>query len=171
MASTSSSTNASEKTGHPPSLRDAMKGSQSPKRVDATGRSLTTNQGVRIADYQNVLKAGLRSRPQLEEFVLREKLTHFDHERIPERVVHARGSAAHGFFECYGDFAYLIMAAPFAAAGKVTPVFARFSTVAEKRDSTDTARDPRVLAVKFYTDEGNWDFAGNNIRCSSSRTR
>jgi catalase len=99
----------------------------------------------------------------MEDFILREKITHFDHERIPERVVHARGSAAHGFFEAYDDFSALTRAAPFAAKGKQTPVFVRFSTVAGERGSTDVARDVRGFAVKFYTDEGNWDLVGNNI--------
>ncbi|WAC75921.1 catalase [Roseateles sp. SL47] len=132
-------------------------------RVDATGQALTTNQGVRVADNQNSLKAGLRGPTLMEDFILREKITHFDHERIPERVVHARGSAAHGYFECYDALEDLTVAAPFTAAGKRTPVFVRFSTVAGERGSTDTARDVRGFAVKFYTDEGNWDLVGNNI--------
>ncbi len=124
---------------------------------------LTTNQGVAIADNQSSLKAGLRGPALLEDFVLREKITHFDHERIPERVVHARGSAAHGFFESYSELSNLTRAAPFAEAGKITPVFVRFSTVAGERGSKDTARDVRGFAVKFYTDEGNWDLVGNNM--------
>ena len=131
--------------------------------VDAAGQRLTTNQGVPIGDNQNSLKAGLRGPVLLEDFILREKITHFDHERIPERIVHARGSAAHGFFEAYEALPELTRAAPFAAAGKKTPVFARFSTVAGERGSADTARDVRGFAVKFYTDEGNWDLVGNNI--------
>jgi catalase len=132
-------------------------------RVDSTGRMLTTNQGVAIADNQNSLKAGVRGPVLLEDFILREKITHFDHERIPERIVHARGSAAHGYFECYEPLADITRAAPFKAAGKRTPVFVRFSTVAGERGSKDTARDIRGFAVKFYTDEGNWDLVGNNI--------
>jgi catalase len=132
-------------------------------RVDASERHLTTNQGVPVADNQNSLKVGLRGPTAMEDFILREKLTHFDHERIPERVVHARGSAAHGFFEAYQDLGAITRAAPFAAKGKRTPVFVRFSTVAGERGSTDTARDVRGFAVKFYTDEGNWDLVGNNI--------
>ncbi|HSW17443.1 MAG TPA: catalase [Ramlibacter sp.] len=132
-------------------------------RVDSAGRVLTTNQGVAIADNQNSLKMGLRGPVLLEDFILREKLTHFDHERIPERIVHARGSGAHGFFESYDAFTELTKAAPFQAKGKVTPVFVRFSTVAGERGSKDTARDVRGFAVKFYTDEGNWDLVGNNI--------
>jgi catalase len=132
-------------------------------RADSTGRTLTTNQGVPVADNQHSLKVGLRGPALLEDFILREKITHFDHERIPERVVHARGSGAHGVFECYGALTDLTRAAPFAEAGKRTPVFVRFSTVAGERGSTDTARDVRGFAVKFYTDEGNWDLVGNNI--------
>jgi catalase len=132
-------------------------------RVDSSGQVLTTNQGVAIADNQNSLKAGARGPALLEDFVLREKITHFDHERIPERIVHARGSGAHGFFECYEALTKYTKAAPFKEAGKVTPVFARFSTVAGERGSKDTARDVRGFAVKFYTDEGNWDLVGNNM--------
>ena len=132
-------------------------------RSNADGQRLTTNQGVAVGDNQHSLKAGLRGPTLLEDFILREKITHFDHERIPERIVHARGSAAHGVFEAYESLAELTRAAPFAAAGKQTPVFVRFSTVAGERGSVDTARDARGFAVKFYTDEGNWDLVGNNI--------
>jgi len=132
-------------------------------RVDASGQVLTTNQGVAIADNQNSLKAGLRGPTLLEDFILREKITHFDHERIPERIVHARGSAAHGFFQCYAPLTEHTKAAPFSDADKITPVFVRFSTVAGERGSKDTARDARGFAVKFYTDEGNWDLVGNNM--------
>ncbi len=132
-------------------------------RVDSSGQALTTNQGVKIADNQNSLKYGVRGPALLEDFILREKITHFDHERIPERIVHARGSAAHGFFESYDAATDLTKAAPFKEAGKITPVFTRFSTVAGERGSKDTARDVRGFAVKFYTDEGNWDLVGNNM--------
>ncbi|MDR5894345.1 catalase [Halomonas mongoliensis] len=132
-------------------------------RVDPSDRSLTTNQGVIIGDNQNTLKAGLRGPSLLEDFVLREKVTHFDNERIPERIVHARGSGAHGYFEAYDALTEYTRAAPFAEKGKVTPVFVRFSTVAGERGSKDTARDVRGFAVKFYTDEGNWDLVGNNM--------
>jgi catalase len=132
-------------------------------RVDSTGRALTTNQGVKIADNQHGLRAGLRGPTLLEDFILREKITHFDHERIPERVVHARGSGAHGYFECYQPLTEVTRASLFAEAGKLTPVFVRFSTVIGERGSTDTPRDARGFAVKFYTDEGNWDLVGNNI--------
>ena len=132
-------------------------------RADNTGQGLTTNQGVPIADNQNSLKAGLRGPALLKDFILREKITHFDHERIPERVVHARGSGAHGFFECYDARPDLTCATVFAEKGKRTPVFARFSTVVGERGSKDTARDVRGFAVKFYTDQGIWDLVGNNI--------
>ena len=132
-------------------------------RVDSGGQTLTTNQGVLVSDNQNSLKAGLRGPTLLEDFVLREKITHFDHERIPERIVHARGSAAHGYFECDEALGDITKASPFAEVGKRTPVFVRFSTVAGERGSTDTARDVRGFAVKLYTDEGNWDLVGNNI--------
>ncbi|HYH40915.1 MAG TPA: catalase, partial [Burkholderiales bacterium] len=132
-------------------------------RADGGGRGLTTNQGVPVADNQNSLKAGLRGPALLEDFILREKITHFDHERIPERIVHARGSGAHGFFECYEPLTKITRASVFSEARKRTPVFVRFSTVAGERGSTDTARDVRGFAVKFYTDEGNWDLVGNNI--------
>ncbi len=132
-------------------------------RVDSAGQLLTTNLGVPIADNQNSLKQGLRGPVLLEDFILREKITHFDHERIPERIVHARGSGAHGYFECYEALTQYTRAAPFQEKGKVTPVFVRFSTVAGERGSKDTARDVRGFAVKFYTDEGNWDLVGNNI--------
>ena len=108
-------------------------------------------------------RPGCAARRLLEDFILREKITHFDHERIPERIVHARGSGAHGYFECYESLEQYTAASLFAEAGKRTPVFVRFSTVAGERGSTDTARDVRGFAVKFYTDEGNWDLVGNNI--------
>ena len=124
---------------------------------------LTNNQGVKISDDQNSEKLGVRGPSLLEDFMLREKITHFDHERIPERVVHARGAGAHGEFECYENLSDLTMAAPFAAAGKKTPLFVRFSTVAGSRGSADTPRDVRGFAVKFYTEQGVWDLVGNNI--------
>ena len=164
-ASTLSEVHRSAKTGEgaPPPGRSALSGSLDPVRSDASAQTLTTNQGVAIGDNQNSLKAGLRGPTLLEDFILREKITHFDHERIPERIVHARGSAAHGYFEAYQPLTEFTRAAPFQKAGKVTPVFTRFSTVAGERGSTDTARDIRGFAVKFYTDEGNWDLVGNNI--------
>jgi catalase len=132
-------------------------------RVDSSNQTLTTNQGVPIGDNQHSLKIGLRGPTAMEDFILREKITHFDHERIPERVVHARGSAAHGYFESYRALTEFTTAAPFSEEGKRTPVFARFSTVAGERGSADTVRDVRGFAVKFYTDQGNWDLVGNNI--------
>ncbi len=132
-------------------------------RVDSTGRVLTTNFGQPVPDNQTSLKAGLRGPTLMEDFILREKITHFDHERIPERIVHARGSAAHGFFECYEPQAKLTRAAFLSAKGKRTPVFVRFSTVAGERGSSDLARDVRGFATKFYTEEGNFDLVGNNI--------
>ena len=127
------------------------------------GEFLTTNQGLRISDNQNSLKSGERGATLLEDFILREKITHFDHERIPERIVHARGSAAHGYFETYESMAHLTKAGFLQNAGQQTPVFVRFSTVAGSRGSTDLARDVRGFSVKFYTDEGNYDLVGNNM--------
>jgi catalase len=123
---------------------------------------LTSNQGVRINDNQNTLKAGARGPSLLEDHLMREKIMHFDHERIPERVVHARGSAAHGFFEAYEAGSKFSKAA-FLQAGTTTPVFVRFSTVAGSRGSSDLARDVRGFAVKFYTSEGVFDLVGNNM--------
>jgi len=127
------------------------------------GEALTTNQGVVIADNQNSLKSGARGPTLLEDFILREKITHFDHERIPERIVHARGSGAHGYFQVYEPLADLTRAAFLQDPRAKTPVFVRFSTVAGGAGSVDTARDVRGFAVKFYTDEGNFDLVGNNI--------
>ncbi|MDY0962236.1 catalase [Massilia sp. CFBP9026] len=150
-------------SGNPPEGENPTTDPLDRVRVDPAKRHLTTNQGVPVADNQHSLKAGLRGPTLLEDFILREKISHFDHERIPERVVHARGSAAHGYFEAYDDFSGLTRAVPFSKKGKRTPVFLRFSTVAGERGSTDTARDVRGFAVKFYTEEGNWDLVGNNM--------
>src|SRR3954468_23712978 len=130
---------------------------------DSAGEYLTTDQGVRVNDNQNSLKAGDRGPSLLEDFILREKITHFDHERIPERVVHARGSAAHGYFQAYEPLTEYTKAAFLQDPTIRTPVFVRFSTVAGSRGSTDLARDVRGFAVKFYTTEGNYDLVGNNI--------
>ena len=130
---------------------------------DGGGEFLTTNQGVRINDNQNSLKAGERGATLLEDFILREKITHFDHERIPERVVHARGSAAHGYFQVYESMSEYTKAGFLQDPSIRTPVFVRFSTVAGSRGSSDLARDVRGFAVKFYTQEGNFDIVGNNI--------
>ena len=124
---------------------------------------LTTNHGVPISDNQNSLKAGPRGPSLLEDFVLREKIFHFDHERIPERIVHARGSGAHGIFKVTKAIPALTKAGLFQKAGNTCPVFVRFSTVAGSKGSKDTPRDVRGFAVKFYTEEGNWDLVGNNI--------
>ena len=130
--------------------------------VDA-GQALTSNQGMKISDNQNTLRAGARGPALLEDQLFREKMTAFDHERIPERVVHARGAAAHGVFETYASQAAITRADFLGTGGKKTPVFVRFSTVAGSRGSADTARDVRGFAVKFYTDEGNYDLVGNNM--------
>ncbi len=124
---------------------------------------LTTQQGVPVADDQNSLKIGSRGPTALEDFHFREKIFHFDHERIPERVVHARGFGAHGFFETYESLADITRADLFQRAGEKTPLFVRFSTVAGNKGSADLARDVRGFAVKIYTREGNWDIVGNNI--------
>ena len=123
---------------------------------------LTTNQGVRIADDQNSLRAGSRGPTLLEDFILREKITHFDHERIPERIVHARGSAAHGYFQPYKSLSDVTKADFLSSKEKITPVFVRFSTVQGGAGSADTVRDIRGFATKFYTDEGVFDLVGNN---------
>lgn len=162
--STLSEVNRNDKTGTV-AAKGVNPGSASLDRVriDSSAQTLTTNQGVAIADNQNSLKYGVRGPALLEDFILREKITHFDHERIPERIVHARSSAAHGYFECYEPFTQHTKAAPFQEKGKITPVFVRFSTVAGERGSKDTAHDVRGFAIKFYTDEGNWDLVGNNM--------
>lgn len=127
------------------------------------GTHLTTNTGVRVSDTDNSLKAGSRGPTIMDDFHFREKMTHFDHERIPERVVHARGSAAHGYFQVYEDLSDLTMASVFHDPAKQTPVFVRFSTVVGFRGSADTVRDVRGFATKFYTDDGNWDLVANNM--------
>ncbi|MCW3462012.1 catalase [Chitinophaga nivalis] len=124
---------------------------------------LTTNQGLKINDNQNSLKAGERGPSLLEDFILREKITHFDHERIPERIVHARGAGAHGIFQLYASQEKYTKAKFLNDTNTATPVFVRFSTVAGSRGSSDLARDARGFAVKFYTEEGNYDLVGNNI--------
>ncbi|MBC9031541.1 catalase [Sphingomonas sp. JC676] len=138
-------------------------GGETHQTTSDDGDRLTTNQGIPVSDNQNQLKAGARGPVLLEDFVLREKIFHFDHERIPERIVHARGSAAHGFFESYEDLSDITRADLFSEKGKRTPLFTRFSTVAGGAGSVDTPRDVRGFAVKFYTQEGNWDLVGNNI--------
>ena len=145
------------------SVTDAKIEQLSQSTTDATGQALTTNHGLKINDNQNSLKAGERGPTLLEDFIMREKITHFDHERIPERIVHARGAAAHGYFELTESLQEFTKAKFLTQVGKKTPVFTRFSTVAGSRGSTDLARDVRGFAVKFYTDEGNYDLVGNNI--------
>ncbi|MES2533030.1 MAG: catalase HPII [Pseudomonadota bacterium] len=125
--------------------------------------TLTTNQGLQIPDNHNSLKAGVRGPTLLEDFILREKITHFDHERIPERAVHARGSAAHGYFQVYKSMSQFTCADFLQDPAQKTPVFVRFSTVAGGAGSADTVRDVRGFAVKFYTQQGNYDLVGNNI--------
>ncbi|MCF2495124.1 catalase [Dyadobacter chenhuakuii] len=134
-----------------------------PHTTDSTGEFMTTNTGLRVNDDQNSLKAGDRGATLLEDFILREKITHFDHERIPERVVHARGSGAHGVFKVYEPMSAVTKAGFLNDTSIETPVFVRFSTVAGSKGSTDLARDVRGFAVKFYTQEGNFDLVGNNM--------
>lgn len=132
-------------------------------RVSDKDQPLTTNQGLKISEDEHSLKAGERGPTLLEDFHFREKMTHFDHERIPERVVHARGSAAHGIFETYECASDITKAQFLNGKGTKTPVFVRFSTVAGFKGSADTVRDARGFATKFYTQEGNYDLVGNNI--------
>ena len=129
----------------------------------AQGEYLTTNQGVRLADDDNSLKGGTRGPTLLEDFHLREKITHFDHERMPERVVHPRGSGAHGYFQVYKPLTRYSQAAVFSDPSIKTPVFVRFSLVNGNLGTADTTRDARGFATKFYTTDGIWDLVGNNI--------
>ncbi|MEL3974017.1 catalase [Rossellomorea oryzaecorticis] len=132
-------------------------------RVDDSGKHLTTNQGLKVSEDEFSLKAGERGPTLMEDFHFREKMTHFDHERIPERIVHARGFAAHGEFEVYDSMKEYTKAGFLQDPSKKTPVFVRFSTVAGNRGSGETVRDARGFATKFYTEEGNYDLVGNNI--------
>src|ERR1700753_2105049 len=141
--------------------REAGNGGETHQR--AREAILTTNQGIPVSDNQNSLKAGPRGPVLLEDFVLREKIMHFDHERIPERIVHARGSAAHGYFEVTHPLKGVTKAGFLQKRGAAPPVFVRFSTVAGSKGSRDLARDVRGFAVKFYTEEGNFDLVGNNM--------
>jgi catalase len=138
-------------------------GGETHQQASSPETQLTTNQGVPVGDNQNSLKAGARGPVLLQDFILREKITHFDHERIPERVVHARGSAAHGFFECLESVSDITTADFLQRPGDRAPVFTRFSTVAGNKGSADVPRDVRGFAVKFYTQQGNFDLVGNNI--------
>ncbi|SFC25588.1 catalase [Bacillus sp. OV322] len=134
-----------------------------PYRSDNDGKKLTTNQGLRISEDEHSLKAGVRGPTLMEDFHFREKMTHFDHERIPERIVHARGYGVHGYFEVYESMAEYTKAKFLSDPAVKTPVFLRFSTVAGSRGSGDTVRDVRGFATKFYTEEGNYDLVGNNM--------
>ena len=159
MASSRTEGSRKSKAGDPVASRQKQleASSQGPENL------LTTNQGVVLPDNHNSLKAGIRGPSLLEDFILREKITHFDHERIPERVVHARGAAAHGYFELTRPLVEYTKADFLQEVGGRTPVFVRFSTVVGSRGSADTVRDVRGFAVKFYTREGNYDLVGNNI--------
>ena len=156
---------------HPPKAkdRDSTQGSDRAaggeihQTATSADRTLTTNQGTAISDNQNSLKSGPRGPALMEDFILREKITHFDHERIPERIVHARGSAAHGYFQPLKDNSALTKAGFLSDPKKKTKVFVRISTVAGGAGSVDTPRDVRGFATKFYTEEGNFDLVGNNI--------
>jgi catalase len=159
MASSRSEGSRKSKTGDAVATRQK----QLEAFMQGPENQLTTNQGVVLPDNHNSLKAGLRGPGLLEDFLLREKLTHFDHERIPERVVHARGAAAHGYFELTRPLVEYTKADFLQEVGSRTPVFVRFSTVVGSRGSADTVRDVRGFAVKFYTREGNYDLVGNNI--------
>ena len=154
------------KASHPaasPTSEHVGTGGELHHTVGGSHPSMTTNQGGIVADDENSLKVGQRGPVLLEDFVLIEKLSHFNHERIPERVVHARGAAAHGFFELTDSLAEFTKAKVLGEVGVKTPLFTRFSTVGGNMGSADTARDVRGFAVKFYTQEGNWDLVGNNI--------
>ncbi|WP_020395692.1 catalase [Thiolinea disciformis] len=146
-------------------LKSTVQGNAGETHQQAQGDTpnLTTTTGIVVADNQNQLSAGTRGPVLIEDHIYRDKLAHFDRERIPERVVHARGYGAHGYFEAYEDLSAVTMAAPFQAKGKKTPVFMRISTVAGSKGSADLARDVRGFSIKFYTDAGNWDIVGNNI--------
>ncbi len=145
------------------SALNAGNGGETHQVADADHPVLTTNHGMPVSDNQNQLKAGRRGPVLIEDEVFREKMNHFDHERIPERIVHARGTGAHGYFECTDSLADITRADLFQRKGQRTEVFVRFSTVTGGAGSVDTPRDVRGFAVKFYTREGNWDLVGNNI--------
>ena len=156
---------AQSKTPETGAKSSALTGNAGELQQQAQGKHpvLTTPQGIPVSDNQNTLKAWERGPALLEDFILREKITHFDHERIPERIVHARGTAAHGHFELTDSLAEFTSAKVLTEIGKKVPIFARLSTVAGGAGSVDTPRDVRGFAIKFYTDEGNWDLVGNNI--------
>ncbi|HBB85970.1 MAG TPA: catalase HPII, partial [Sulfitobacter sp.] len=143
--------------------KELGKGGEPRQQTTDREKTMTTAQGGPIADDQNSLKAGPRGPVLMEDHVFREKMFHFDHERIPERVVHARGYGVHGHFELKEAIPELSAADIFQRVGEKTPTFTRFSTVAGNKGSFDLARDVRGFATKFYTKEGNWDLVGNNI--------
>jgi len=167
MAKTTPSAQSAVASGNPAQLGDALvlrgEGGETHQIAGGDVPTLTTQQGIPVADDQNSLRIGRRGPTALEDFHFREKIFHFDHERIPERVVHARGYGAHGYFENYESLADITRADLFQRPGEKTPVFVRFSTVAGSKGSADLARDVRGFAVKLYTKEGNWDLVGNNI--------
>ncbi|MHB8454842.1 MAG: catalase [Acidiferrobacterales bacterium] len=152
-----------EKSSAPDAYTQVAAGGDLHQITDGKHPALTTNQGVELSDNQNSLRANPRGPTLLEDFILREKITHFDHERIPERIVHARGTGAHGFFELTTSLKPYTTARILTDVNEKTPVFTRLSTVAGGAGSVDTPRDVRGFAVKFYTKEGNWDLVGNNI--------
>src|ERR1700743_3537023 len=160
MAGKTNTRKPAVKPGH---ANDPQSKDLEPFRVSPEGEALRTNQGVKIADNQNTLRAGPRGPSLLEDFIMREKITHFDHERIPERIVHARGSAAHGVFQVYKPMSEYTKAAFLQDPAVQTPVYVRFSTVQGPRGSADTVRDVRGFAVKFYTQEGNYDLVGKHM--------
>ena len=160
---TSSSTAQDKSTPKPTPAPTTEKDTSLAAVTTGDREPMTTNQGQPVSTDQNSLKAGHRGPTLMEDQILREKIQHFDHERIPERVVHARGAAAHGFFQVYKSLAKYTTARVLTDPALKTPVFVRFSTVAGSRGSADTARDVRGFAVKMYTPEGNWDLVGNNI--------
>ncbi len=152
------------KKGQAPNGNAKLAASRELHRIVGGGHTaLTTNQGVALSDNQNSLRANPRGPTLLEDFILREKITHFDHERIPERIVHARATGVHGFFELTASLEQYTTARILTEVGEKTPVFTRISTVAGGAGSVDTPRDVRGFAVKFYTKEGNWDLVGNNV--------
>jgi len=152
-----------QKNHKPQKVESFGKGGELHQTAGSDVPVLTTQQGTPVSDDQNSLRIGPRGPATLEDFHLREKIFHFDHERIPERVVHARGFGAHGYFENYGSLADVTAADLFQRPGEKTPAFVRFSTVAGNKGSADLARDVRGFAVKLYTQQGNWDIVGNNI--------
>ena len=151
------------KTKRPAKTEVLGNGGELQQTASTPEQRITTNHGVPVSDNQNSLKAGVRGPALLEDMILREKIHHFDHERIPERIVHARGSGAHGVFELTKSLAPYTRAKILTEVGEKTEMFVRFSTVAGGAGSVDTPRDVRGFATKFYTKEGNWDLVGNNI--------